>query len=61
VAELWDSHSNSATGWMIQGSNAGRVTNLSHLQNVQTDSGDHPAFSSVGISGSFLRDEVAGA
>jgi len=53
--------SNSATGWMIQGSTAGRATNLSLLQNVQTDYGDHPASSSVGIRGSFLSGEAAGA
>jgi len=46
---------------MIQGSTAGRATNLSLLQNLQTDYGDHPASSSVGIRGSFLSGEAAGA
>jgi hypothetical protein len=35
------------TGWTFQGSNPGGVRDFSLLQNVQTDSGTHPASNSI--------------
>jgi hypothetical protein len=44
--------------WMMQGLNPCRSKRLLH--NVQTNSGAHPAFYSLGIGGSFAGCKVAG-